>query len=145
MGAQMTSTVVITRPVSEVFQYILDFDKNLPEWATDVESVEKTSQGPVGPGTTFDLVQTIAGRSRRSSLKLVEVDPNNSIKAEAEVGPLSLRLNFGVAQVEEGTQVTVDGDGELRGVLKLISPIATRQGGRIWDSRLSSLRSVLEA
>ncbi len=53
MGAPITSTIVIARPVSEVFEYILNFDTNGPEWATDVESVEKTSDGPVGSGTTF--------------------------------------------------------------------------------------------
>ena len=42
MGAPITSTIVIARPVSEVFEYILNFDTNGPEWANDVESVEKT-------------------------------------------------------------------------------------------------------
>jgi uncharacterized protein YndB with AHSA1/START domain len=144
MGAPITSTIVIARPVSEVFEYILNFDTNGPEWATDVESVEKTSDGPVGSGTTFAQVQKVMGKQRHTTLKFVEVDPNRSIKAEAELGPLSPTVTLSVAQAGDGTQVTVSGDANPRGFFKLLSPIASRQGRRMWDTRLSSLKRVLE-
>lgn len=144
MGAQMTSSVVIARPVSEVFAYILDFEKNLPVWATDIEYCRKTSDGPVGPGTTFVIGQKRLGKARDAAMKVVKIDPNRTIESDAEVGPLSLNLTFSLSEVEEGAQVTVNGDGELPGVLKLLAPIGARQGRRVWDARLASLKKVLE-
>ncbi len=144
MGASITSTIVIARPVAEVFEYILNFDKNGPEWATDVESVEKTTDGPVGSGTTFAQVQKVMGKQRHTTLKFVEIDPNHTIKAEAELGPLSPRVTLTVSEAENGTHVSVDGDANPRGFFKLLSPIASRQGSRMWDARLSSLKKVLE-
>lgn len=44
----------IARPLNEVFAYAADF-ANGEEWDPGVKSAQKTSDGPVGVGTTYDL------------------------------------------------------------------------------------------
>lgn len=144
MSSLMTSSVVIARPTEQVFSYISDFE-NMPEWAHDVAYCRKTTGGPAGPGTTYEIGQVRMGRAYPSTVRLVEFDPNRRISAEAKVGPLDLRLDFVVEPVEQGTQVTVNGIGELRGFLKLLTPIGARQGRRIWDRRLASLKETMES
>ena len=61
MGARVNSSVIIGRPVEEVFSYVLDLPSNGPKWAPDLESVQKTTEGPIGAGTTFEQVQTMMG------------------------------------------------------------------------------------
>ena len=45
------STVVINRPVEDVFAFASD-QTNEPKWHTDVLEVHPASGGPVGPGST---------------------------------------------------------------------------------------------
>jgi carbon monoxide dehydrogenase subunit G len=141
--AYMTTAIDIARPVSEVYEYLLQFE-NMAEWAEDVEYSRKTSDGPVGPGTKFEVGQIMMGRARNGTMELVEVDPERSIKGEAQVGPLALTLNFALEPVEGGTRVTVTGDGQLPGPLKLLAPIGARRGRSIWAARLASLKKALE-
>lgn len=144
MGSLMTATVDIARPVSEVFSYLLDFERNMPEWADDVEYCRKTTEGPVGPGTTFVLGQRRFGKARPSTVRIVDVDPGHRIGAQAKVGPLLLEMDFVVEQVPQGAQVTITGNGKLPGPLNFLAPVGARQGRRVWERRLARLKEMLE-
>lgn len=144
MGGSIESTVVIGRPVEEVFSYVLDLAKNGPNWAPDLESVKQTSEGPVGEGTTFEQVQTVMGKRRNSSLRFTAVDPNRSIEAAANVGPLAPTARATFEEADGGTRLTVRGNANPKGVFKLLSPVMSKQGQRMWDARLAQLKSVLE-
>lgn len=49
--AKLESEVTITRPVEDVFRFLLDLDKNHSD--PTAESVVKTPDGPTSSGTTF--------------------------------------------------------------------------------------------
>jgi hypothetical protein len=49
---QFTNSLIIERPVHEVFAFISDFE-NMPKWNYFVVEVRKTSPGQIGSGTTF--------------------------------------------------------------------------------------------
>jgi len=54
--SKMKSTVVIGRPLEEVFGFFLALDESAPtidDPSAQVGSVIKTPGGPSGPGTTF--------------------------------------------------------------------------------------------
>lgn len=144
MGARVESTVLIARPVEDVFAYVLELDQNGPSWAPDLESVEKTSEGPVGAGTTFRQVQNVMGKRRDTSMEFTAVEPNRRIDAQAMLGPIAPTMSATFQQSNGGTRVTVSGDANPRGPLKLLSPLVRRQGQRIWDARLAQLKRVLE-
>ena len=52
MELKIDFDIPIDRPAHEVFAVIGDA-RNMPRWASEFESVEKTSEGPVGKGSTF--------------------------------------------------------------------------------------------
>jgi uncharacterized membrane protein len=145
MAGSIESTVVIERPVDEVFSYVLDLAENGPSWAPDLESVTQTSDGPVGAGTSFEQVQTVMGKRRNSSLQFTAVETNNSIEAAANVGPLAPTARVTFEEADGGTRLTIRGDANPKGVFKLLSPVMAKQGQRMWDARLAQLKSVLEA
>ena len=45
-------SIVVARPIREVFEYVTD-PRNDPAWHTTVVSVRQTSAGPLGAGTVF--------------------------------------------------------------------------------------------
>lgn len=144
MTAPIRSTIVIRRPVEDVFSYVVDVESNGVEWAPDLESATKTSEGPIGAGTTFEQTQKVMGRRRATTLRFTAVEPNRTISAEVNIGPIAPTATLTFASVEEGTQVTIEGDANPKGPLKLLSRLAARQGQRLWDARLAQLKVVLE-
>ena len=144
MGARVNSSVIIGRPVEEVYSYVLDLTSNGAEWAPDLESVEKVTDGPIGAGTKFRQVQHVMGKRRNTSLELTAVEPNQKIEAGFKAGPMDVAMSAIFEATEEGTRVTIDGEASGRGPLRLLSPMFARQGQKIWDARLANLKRVLE-
>lgn len=145
MAATVNSSVVVGRPVEDVFSYVLDLPSNGPEWAPDLESAQKTTDGPIGAGTTFQQVQHVMGKRRKTSLIFTAVEPNHRIAAEVKAGPMTLTMSVTFDDTEAGTLVTADGGASGRGPLRLLEPLFARQGQKIWDARLARLKEVLES
>ena len=144
MGARVESAVTIERPVEDVFAYVLDLEANGPAWCPDLESVEKTSEGPVGAGTTFRQVQNVMGKRRDTSLRFTAVETNRKIEAAAELGPIAPRMSLIFETVGGKTRVAARGDANPKGPFKLLSPLIARQGRRMWEARLAGLKNALE-
>jgi Polyketide cyclase / dehydrase and lipid transport len=47
-------STTIDRPVEQVFRFVED-EANIPKWDSDLLKATKTSDGPIGAGTTFHL------------------------------------------------------------------------------------------
>jgi uncharacterized membrane protein len=142
----MESTVIIERPVEEVFGFVLDLT-NIPSTDPSVRSVQKTSEGPIEAGSTFLMRQEAppVGKVREATLRYTAVAPNRYIDFEAMVGPISPTARLTFEQANTGTKVTFRGEPNPVGPLKVISPLISYQGQRMWDKRLAGLKSTLEA
>jgi len=141
----MESTVIIERPLEEVFGFVLDLT-NVPSADPSVKSVQKTSEGPIEAGTTFLMRQEAPpiGKVREASVRYTAVEPNHYIEFEAMVGPISPTASLTFEQADGATKVTFRGEPNPVGVLKIISPLIRGQGQRMWDRRLAGLKSTLE-
>lgn len=139
----MESTVVIERPVEEVFGLVLDLEKIIRSADPDVESVEKTPEGPIGAGTTFWLRRNAPGRHREFT-RYTAVEPNRKIEFEARFGPVAPTGSLTFEQANGGTRVTFRGDPNPVGPFKLLSPLIARKGQRAWDKRLARIKAILE-
>ncbi|MFQ5948544.1 MAG: SRPBCC family protein, partial [Acidimicrobiia bacterium] len=144
MAAKVESTVVIARPVEEVFGFVLDAEANMPRWNAAVESVAKTSEGPIGTGSTFQMRGQMMGRRLAMTARLTTVEPNRQIEMEAAGRPIAPRAGFWFEQEDGGTRVTFRGDPNPVGVLKLLSPLVARQAQRLWDGNLARLKTEVE-
>ena len=142
----MESTVIIERPVEEVFGFVLDLT-NIPSTDPSVRSVEKTSEGPIEAGTTFLMRQEAppVGKVREATVRYTAVEPNRNIEFEAMVGPVTPTARLTFELTNGGTKVSFRGEPNPVGPLKIISPLISYQGQRMWDKRLAGLKSTLEA
>jgi uncharacterized membrane protein len=142
----MESTVIIERPVEEVFGFVVDLT-NVPTADPSVRSVEKTSEGPIDAGTTFLMRQESPplGKVREASVRYTAVEPNRNIEFEAMVGPIAPTASLTFEPADGATRVTFRSEPNPAGPLKVISPLISRQGQRMWNKRLARLKSTLEA
>src|SRR5215203_5683848 len=142
----MESTVIIERPVEEVFGFVLDLT-NIPSTDPSVRSVEKTSEGPIEAGSTFLMRQEAPpmGKVREATVRYTAVEPDRNIEFEAMVGPISPTARLTFEQANGETRVRFRGEPNPVGPLKVLSPLISRQGQRMWDKRLAGLKSTLES
>lgn len=144
MAPAIRASATIQRPVEDVFRYVLDLESNGPEWAPDLESVAKATEGPIGAGTTFDQRQKVMGIRRTTKLTFTAVEPNSKIEVEADLGPIAPTMTASFEPAGEGTLVTFEGDPNPKGPFKLLAPLVAKQGQRMWDARVTQLKTVLE-
>jgi uncharacterized protein YndB with AHSA1/START domain len=142
--AKMESTVVIARPVEEVFDFFLDLENSAPKTDPGVGTVVKTPDGPAAPGTTFRFRQQSLGKVRETTTRFTAVEPNRRIAFEAEIGPMRPKCDLSFEQTDRGTRVTFRGNSNPVGPFKLLSPLFNRKGQQVWGRRLARIKTVME-
>jgi uncharacterized protein YndB with AHSA1/START domain len=143
--AGMQSAIDINRPVEAVYGFFLDLERSIVRTDPTVESVVKTTEGPLGPGTTFMIRQPVMGRVREQTMKVIAVDPNRRIEMEAAFGPVRPKFSLTFEPTASGTHVALRGDSRPVGPLKFVPFLADRIGQRNWDRRLGLMKTALEA
>jgi uncharacterized protein YndB with AHSA1/START domain len=143
--AGMETSVMIARPMEDVFAALVALDELAPKIDPTVESVLKTPDGPVGPGTTFRLRQRNLGKVRETTTRFTAVEPNRKIEFEAEIGPMRPKCDLTFEQTDSGTRVTFRGDSNPPAPFKLLSPFLNRKGQQVWSQRLARIKAVLES
>lgn len=142
--AGMQSVIEISRPVEGVYGFFLDLEQSIVRTDPTVESVVKTTGGPLGAGTTFRLRQPVMGKVREQTMRVTAVDPNRRIDMEAAFGPVRPRFSLTFEPTAGGTRVTFRGDSRPVGLFKLVPILMDRIGQRNWDRRLRLMKEVLE-
>ena len=142
--AGMQSAIEIKRPVEAVYGFFLDLERSIIATDPTVESVVKTTDGPLGPGTIFRLRQPVLGKVREQTMQVTAVDPNRSIEMEAAFGPVRPRFSLTFEPTAAGTRVTFRGNSRPVGPFKLIPFLMDHIGQRNWDRRLSLMKATLE-
>ena len=117
-------SVIIKRPIEEVFAFVTDID-NFPKWIPSVVESEKISRGPIGVGTTEHEV-VFRGyfflKGENNSV-VTEYQLNKKIAwrtTSSFFPPWDSTYNF--ESVEGGTNVTYVLQWEPNGLYKLLNP-----------------------
>jgi uncharacterized protein YndB with AHSA1/START domain len=71
-------STVIDRPLEDVFA-VLSNEENRPKWSSTSIEVKKTSEGPIGVGTTWRGVYKIFGKRMERESVYTEYEPNRKI------------------------------------------------------------------
>ena len=142
--AKVEASVVINRPVDEVFAYMADV-RNWSQWNSGMLEGEQTSEGPMGVGTTFRGVNQFMGRRMEWTSEVSEYEPNRKMGQKITSGPMSIEQSLTFEPVEGGTRFTLVGEGETGGFFKLAEPIVNRTMQRQMEGNLANLKDILEA
>jgi uncharacterized membrane protein len=142
--ARAEASVVINRPVDEVFAYVDDIG-NASQWQSYVLEVEQTSEGPKGVGTTERGAMQFLGRRIEFAAEITEHEPNRRIKDKITAGPMLVEHSITLEPVEVGTRLTLVAEGETGGFFRLAEPIVARIFQRDVEANLANLKDILEA
>ena len=138
--AEVSTT--IKRPVEEVFAVMSDASKN-PKWASGISETTKTSDGPIGVGTTWHGVGKFLGRRIESDTTYTEFEANRKFTAELTT-PFPATIAFSFVAVADGTRVNQVFDGEPGGFFKLAGPLLVAAAKRQFKNDLDTFRDLME-
>lgn len=142
--AKLEHSVVINRPVEEVFHYTTDIEK-LPQWMTDLIEAKQTSQDPVGVGTTISAVANPLGRRIESTQEITGYEPNRLFEFKSTSGGIDSKDKFTFESVSGATKITRQTEAEVGGFFKLAEPLVVRMLNRQFDTNFSNLKDILES
>jgi uncharacterized protein YndB with AHSA1/START domain len=137
-------SVVINRPVEEVFAYVAKGD-NWSEWATELVESRETSEGPVGVGTTYTHVAQMLGRRIENGYEVTEYEPNRKFSMKSTSGPVPADVSLTVDSADGGARLDLNVHAEVGGFFKLAEPVIARMMDRQQDANLANLKDLLEA
>ena len=136
--------ILINRPVEEVWKFISNIE-NMPRWDRGVLEARQTSEGPMGVGSTVQVVRQFLGRRRIGNFRVADVVPNRTVAIQA--GGMGVRgeVRYTFEPVEGGTRMTSSAEVVFGGWLKLITPIIRPMLERDGRDDLANVKRVMEA
>jgi uncharacterized protein YndB with AHSA1/START domain len=139
--AKIEASVVIDRPVEEVWNFITDLSKT-PKWDTPVSEVKLTSTGPLGVGSTGEM------KAMRTtiSIRVTEYEPNRRLSFEHTSGPMKGGIDtFSVEAIDGKTKLTEGGSYKLSGFYRLLGLfISSSRMRRGVEVTLNNAKRMLE-
>jgi uncharacterized protein YndB with AHSA1/START domain len=142
--ARIEINLVINRPVEEVFAFVSN-SENLPRWRSTSLEVKKTSDGPLGVGSTFRGRFTFLGRQFDGNVVVTGYEPNRIYMSKIAEGPFPLETGYTLEPVEDGTHIAFVVEGTPGGFFKFAEPLVVSMAKRAYEADLHNLKEMLEA
>lgn len=137
-------STVINRPVEEVFA-VLSNVENHPKWSSAFLEAKKTSEGPIGVGTTWRVVQKALGRRIEGEVEVTEYESNRKWAQKSKSGPFPVEVRGTYEPVKGGTQVSVVLEAEPGGFFKLAEPLLKSMLKRTIETDFANAKDLMEA
>ena len=135
---QFKNSLIINRPVDEVFTYIADFE-NMPTWNYFVLAVRKTTPGRIGLGTTFFQTR----KTDVQQYTITEYETNSRVTVETIPPAPALQMRFTFEPVGSSTRLT-DEWVVSGGLIGILGPLAAGRVKAAVAENLAKLRQLLE-
>lgn len=144
MGSSVHSSVVIARPIEDVFAVLTNVENTGKWFPSDVQEWW-TSPPPHGVGSTRRArVKVGLMTTENDAVGTVYEPPNRAVlKGTSKNAPFEAELTF--ATVEGGTKVDSNIELFLRGPAKLLGPMFMRWYSKSWDQGLVNLKLMMES
>ena len=137
---EITNSVVIDRPVPVVFAAWSELER-LPEWYVDSIERRKTSEGPIGVGTTYHAVDKIPPGRR---IEVTRYEPNELIAASLSE-PYNATWDAMFEDVDGSTLMTMHIVANLSAVRRLLVPLLSGWARRVQQGGLDSFKADIES
>ena len=137
-------SVVIDRPVEEVWEFVHDTTKDAL-WQTTLVESEKLTDGPTRVGTKVREVCLFLGVRVELAWEVTEFEPTTRSALRGISGPVPLAGGYRFDPVDGGTRLTVTGELDAHGLFKLAEPVFARITARELEANLGHLKDLLEA
>ena len=136
-----THSVVIERPVSEVFAFVADGER-APEWRSGVLDIHRTSGEGAGSRYTQG-VKGPMGRRIDADFEVTVYEPDRRLEFQTVSGPVRPHGRYEFEPSGDGTRVTFSLDAELSGLRALLLGRAVQRTMEAEVGALDRLKHVL--
>ena len=141
---RVSASIVVYRPVQDVFSYVASFENRMNYEAGLIES-EQTSDGPFGLGTTGRDVHSAMGRRMESTAEIVAFEADKAFTFKSTSGAMEFEgtWTFGFSE-ESGTTLTLEFEGRMKGLMRLLEPLMAMQFKGNASRTTAKLKGILE-
>ena len=136
-------SILINRPQQEVFDFVTDL-ANDSKWQSNIESVERVSDGPIGVGSTWRYVTKFLGRKNETEIQMTSYDPPHQASVKAINGPVPFENTHKFESQNGGTLLTLTGQAEIGGLFKMAEGLAGKQIEKQMEADAAALKKLLE-
>ena len=141
---RVETSITINRPVEEVFDFAAEPD-HVAEYFVPVINCRKTSDGPLGKGTTTMSTIRILGRQFEVPSETTEWDRPHSFSVRNAGGPMPMTVQFRFNPDGEGTRVDLQADLEVARMLQVASPLIEPVVDRQMRASLDAMKAIMES
>jgi hypothetical protein len=142
--SRIERSVLIQRPIQEVFDFVHDIT-NDSLWQTTIVEQEKLTEGPLRAGSRIKEVRRFLGVRIETSYEVTEYEPPTRSAVKMISGPVPFSGSYVLEALAGSTRFTVQGDIEGHGFFKLAEPVFARMTARELEANLGHLKDLLEA
>jgi uncharacterized protein YndB with AHSA1/START domain len=145
MGGRFGATVLIERPITEVFAFLAD-GENDKKFSSRVVEIAKATDGQPGVGTVYKSVVKDAGVKTNREFELTEFEAPTRIRWRERSKNLVVAPEGGYDLVEagEGTQLTFFNELQGRGIGVLIAGFALHSARKGADEFAEAIKTAIE-
>jgi carbon monoxide dehydrogenase subunit G len=146
MAGRFGATVVIDRPIEEVFAFLAD-GENDKKFSPRVIEVAKTTEGPPGVGAVYASTVNDAGMKTQREFRLTEFEAPTKIRwSEVSKNVVTApEGGYDLAPAGEGTKLTFFNELQGHGIGVLIAPLAVRSARKGADDFAQSTKAAVES
>jgi len=139
---KVESSVVISKPVAEVFAYVTN-GNNATKWQVGVESA--VEEAPVNlVGSRYTEVRKFMGQELKTTMEVTRVEHPTKWAAKVVQGPVPYELQVAFEGQGSDTKVTIAIEGEPTGVFKLAAGMLESQLDKNIRENCEKLKATLE-
>jgi len=143
MAIHVHDSVVIARPVEQVFAFVADH-QNLPAWTVGVKNSERLTDGPPADGSRYRVVGSMLGRVIESSYQVTAFEPGRGFDGTMSSPAFGFTEQYRFEPDRDATRVSMTASVEPRGLFRLLGPVMAAGVRRQVRADHRRLKTVLE-
>jgi uncharacterized protein YndB with AHSA1/START domain len=144
VSVDVTTEVVIERPVAEVAAYAAD-PSNAPQWYANIDEVRWETEPPVRVGSRASFVARFLGRRLAYTYEVAALVPGERLVMRTSDGPFPMETTYTWAPVAAcSTRMALRNRGEPAGFSKVATPLMGPAMRRANRKDLAALKRRLE-
>jgi uncharacterized protein YndB with AHSA1/START domain len=141
--AQFKTSLVIRRPVEDVFAFVSNY-QNSPRWVSGALEHTKVSVGPIGVGTVIRTTGRAVGLRVEATRIVTAYEPPARYAFKTEYQQMPVTTTFLFEPVQVSTRLTVVVEGEPTGLFKTATPLVLGAIRQQFEGDLRRLKTLLE-
>ena len=142
--SKVERSIVIERPLGEVWEFVQDTSKDAL-WQTTLVESQVLTEGPRRVGTQVQEIRRFLGVKIPMTLEVTAFEPERTSSLKAVSGGIPLSGSYRLESLDGGTRLTVTGELEAHRLFKLAEPVFARMTTRELEASLGHLKDLLEA